>query len=125
MSSAVQIARFSETMAPRNEVRRAPDEFEAFQGELERHWRLLAVEIDPLIDHRRGVRERRQMAQLDDRAAAGRQRGAGLVGDRALDCQFLDLVVSGRRATGVATVHPANRMTERLTRSIGVSFFLL
>ena len=106
-----------------HEVRRATDEFEAFQGELERHWRLFALEIDPLIGDRRGVWERRQMAQLDDRAAAGRQRRAGLVGDRALDCRFWIWALAAERATGVATVHAASRMIERRTRSMGVSFF--
>ena len=59
MSSVVQIARFSETMAPRTKYVAHPEEFVAFQGELERHWRLLALEIDPLIGDCRGVWERR------------------------------------------------------------------
>ena len=32
-----------------HKIRRGPDVFVAFQGELERHWRLLAVEIDTLL----------------------------------------------------------------------------
>ena len=107
MSSVVQIARFSETMTPRTRYVGAPDESEAFQGELERHWRLLALEIHLLIDDRRRVWERRQMAELDDRAAARRQRHAGVVGDRALDFQFLHLVV-GRRPSAPLESRPSS-----------------